>query len=74
MTNADLEYEALRWDAVSRTAALLAQEAERVRSGLLMARRSDGETWEVPGGTRREADRARRTAAMLSVVSHEINA
>lgn len=73
MSEDELEYEAARWGLLSRSAALCAEEAERVRRGLLVAqRRADG-GWSVPGGTRRDAERARRTAAVVGVLGDELD-
>ena len=73
MTESDLEHEAERWRLLSQSAALCAAEAQRVARSLELAERSPDGAWRVPGGTTREAGRARMSVRMIAALGAQLN-
>jgi hypothetical protein len=72
MTESNLVYEADRWELLSRSAAVCAAEAERVARSLAVAERTNDGRWRVPGGTQRDADRARLSAQIVGALANEL--
>jgi hypothetical protein len=72
MTGIDVQYETERWELLSRSAALCAEEASRVAQSLAQAQPREDGRWLVPPGTHRDAERAMSSAAVLLHVAREL--
>ncbi len=72
MTRTDLLSESERWDLLSKSAATFASQADRVARALATAERTADGRWVVPGGTQREADRARLSAGLVAALAESV--
>ena len=68
----DISSEAKRWDLLSRSAALCAEDARRLARSLALAQRDEDGSWHLSSETVRDARCAANSAVILEAVTREL--